>query len=117
MPAKILIADDDKAMIGLYSRLFSQTDYSVLTAETFAQAAALIHEQDFDLLITDFMFPDGIGTDLIKLFNEAKADARSLVVTGTPCARERLGCEGIQNYIEKPFRVERFMEAVSKALA
>ncbi|MDD2805725.1 MAG: response regulator [Elusimicrobiales bacterium] len=117
MPVKILVADDDRAMLNLYAKIFSQTDYAVTPAETFAQASALLREGEFDLLITDFMFPDGVGTELIRLFNEAKAGAKSLLVTGTPCAREHADCEGVNCYLEKPFKVEQLIQAVSKVLA
>lgn len=117
MPVKILVADDDKSMLNLYVRIFSQTDFSYTTAETFAEASRLLREREFDLLITDFMFPDGVGTELIRLFNEAKSGARSMLVTGTPCAKEHATCEGVNCYLEKPFRVEQFMAAVSKTLA
>ena len=76
MPAKILVADDDRSMLNLYAKIFSGTEYSVTPAASFAEAASLLEKGEFDLLITDFMFPDGVGTELIRLFNEAKADAR-----------------------------------------
>lgn len=117
MPVNILVADDDKAMLNLYSRIFAGTAYTIATAETFAEASALLREKTFDLLITDFMFPDGLGTELIRIFNEGKENARSLLVTGTPYARETLAYEGVRGYIEKPFKVDQFIEAVNKALS
>lgn len=117
MPKKILVADDDKAMLNLYARLFSQTDFSVSSALTFAEASRLLREGDYDLLITDFMFPDGIGTDLIRLFNECRRAGKCLMVSGTPTAKERLDCGCEYVYLEKPFKVEELMTAVQKALA
>ena len=116
MPVNILIADDDTSILHLYSRLFLGKGYSISTAETFAEASALLRGNDYDLLITDFTFPDGLGTELIKIFSEAKAGARSILVTGAPDAAKKLAREGVRNYIEKPFKVEKFMEAVTKAL-
>jgi len=117
MPAKILVADDDRSMLNLYAKIFSGTDYSVTPAASFTEAARLLKDGEFDLLVTDFMFPDGVGTELIRIYNEAKEDARSLLVTGSPSADAHIPCEGVSCYIEKPFKVEQFLEAVSKALA
>jgi len=117
MPVNILVADDEKAMISLYLRIFAGTGYTITTAETFSEAADLIQENNFDLLVTDFIFPDGVGTELIKLFNERKAGAKSLLVTGTPDAKEKLAEQGMYDYIEKPFRMELLLAAVNKALA
>ncbi|MDP2866328.1 MAG: response regulator [Elusimicrobiota bacterium] len=117
MPITILAADDDKAILRLYTRMFSGEGYALTKVETFEEAAALISRNDYDLLITDLMFPDGIGTELIKAFNKKKADARTLLVTGSTNAREMLAGEGMNEYIEKPFKVENFLEAVNKVLS
>lgn len=116
MPIKILVADDDKSILRLYSRIFSGKEYAITKAETFAEASALLRANSYDLLITDLMFPDGVGTELIKIFNKSKADAKSLLVTGTPQAKELLDRDGV-DYLEKPFKVEQFIEAVNKILS
>lgn len=115
MPVNILVADDDKSILRLYFRIFSGKDYSLTAAESFAEASGLLLSNDYDLLITDLMFPDGVGTELIKIFNKSKADARSLLVTGTPQAKEMLDRDGV-DYVEKPFRVENFLEKVNEIL-
>ncbi len=115
MPVNILVADDDKSILRLYSRIFSGEEYAVTSAETFAEASGLLLKNDYDLLITDLMFPDGVGTELIKIFNKSKDDAKSLLVTGTPRAKEMLDHEGT-DYLEKPFKVENFLERVNKIL-
>lgn len=116
MPKNILVADDDKAMISLYSRLFSGTDYCVSSALSFAEAARLLREKAYDLLITDFMFPDGVGTELIRIYSES-GRGKCLMVTGSPCAKDQLYCGCAYAYIEKPFKVRDLMNAVEKALA
>jgi two-component system response regulator PilR (NtrC family) len=114
MPKRILVADDDPAMLKVYERLLARLDHSVEKAATFAEAAALIAEREFDLLITDLMLPDGLGTDLIKFFEENRVGARSLLVTGS--AREVSPDALPENYFEKPFDVGAFMAAVAAAL-
>lgn len=116
MPKKILVADDDNAMLGLYSRIFAQTEYCVCAAISFVEAARLLRENAYDLLVTDYMFPDGVGTDLIRMYSES-GRGRSLLVTGSPCAKENLHCGCVYAYIEKPFKVHEFLDAVEKALA
>lgn len=117
MPVKILAADDDKAILRVYSRIFSGTGYDLTLAGTFNEAAGLLRRNDYDLLITDLMFPDGLGTELIKMFNASKAGARSLLVTGSSSARDILAGEGVGEYVEKPFRVEDFLATVGKVLS
>jgi len=116
MSIKILAADDDKAMISLYLRIFSGTDYSVSTALTFEEASGLLRSEDYDLLITDYMFPDGLGTGLIKLFKEVKKGAKSLIVTGSPYAKEKILAEGAEVLLEKPFKMDQLLAEVAKVI-
>jgi DNA-binding NtrC family response regulator len=115
MPRRILVADDDKAMLNIYTRIFTGTDYLISQASGFAEAARLINSGNYDLLITDLLLGDGLGTELIRLFEKKKTGARSLLVTGSVAelAPEQLP----ETYFEKPFKVEVFMAAVTKALA
>jgi len=115
MPRSILVADDDKAMLDIYTRLFTGPDYLVSRASSYAQAAKLINSNHYDLLITDLMFPDGLGTELIKIFEKTRRDTRSLLVTGSisELAPEQLP----EVYFEKPFKAEVLMAAVHRILA
>lgn len=115
MPKSILIADDDAAMLDVYTRLFAGPEYSISKTSSFAEAARLINSKKYDLLITDLMLGDGLGTDLIKLFEKKQAGARSLLVSGSVAT---LAPEQVPDvYIEKPFKAEVLMAAVNKALA
>lgn len=115
MPKSILVADDDKAMLNIYARLFTGADYLVSQASSFAEAARLINLNNYDLLITDLMLEDGLGTELIKMFEKKRSGARSLLVTGS--VAELAPEQRPEVYFEKPFKVEVFMAAVTKALA
>lgn len=117
MPKNILVADDDPAMLRLYTRLFTGSGHSITMASSFAEASGLISAKNYDLLVTDLMFPDGLGTELIKLFNQKRSGAKSLLVTGSDSVEEILKSAGIRDYFEKPFQVERFMAAVSQHLS
>jgi len=117
MPRRILVADDDTVMLSLYARIFAGTDYSISQAASFAEAAALINSNTYDLLITDLLFPDGVGTELIKLFEEKKTGAKCLLVTGSPAQLDPKLIRYEDQYFEKPFKLEVFMKAVKKALA
>ena len=115
MPRSILIADDDAAMLDVYVRLFADTNYLISKTSSFAEAARLINSHKYDLLITDLMLGDGLGTDLIKLFKEKQSGTGSLLVSGSIGI---LAPEQIPDmYFEKPFIAEVFMAAVHKAIS
>lgn len=115
MPRSILVADDDKAMRHLYKLIFSGKGYSISLASSFAEAAELIRLNNYDLLITDLLLGDGLGTELIKMFEEKLDGVKSLLVTGSAAELEPGQRPDI--CFEKPFKVDVFMAAVSKALS
>lgn len=117
MPREILVADDEKAMLSLYSRLFSDKGYRLTLASSFAEAAELIAKNSYDLLVTDLTFPDGLGTELVRMFDEKKAGARSLLVTGSNPEDRELDLPSSSRYFEKPFKVDAFLAAVEQALS
>lgn len=116
MPKNILIADDDPALINIYTRLFTGTDYLISKASSFAEAAGLINSNNYDLLVTDMMFPDGIGTDLIILFERKQGSLKCILVTGSGTEINLKQIPPLAAYFEKPLNTEAFMAAVTKAL-
>jgi len=117
MSGSILVADDDRSMLDLYSRLFDHHGYDYALAESIAEAAALLGERDFDLLVTDLMFPDGFGTELVKRFAEKYGGQQSILVTGCPPAPEALAAWPVSVCLPKPVDTGKLMHAVRKALA
>jgi len=116
MPSKILVADDEKCILDLYARIFTGKGYSLAMASSFAEASGLIETNNYDLLVTDLFFPDGLGTELVKLFEKKRAGAKALMVTGAPDADEMMAGVVVAERFPKPFEVRRFMAAVTKAL-
>lgn len=115
MPKRILAADDEKSMLNIYTRLFSGTEYSFSSASSFTEAVELINSNTYDLLITDLLFPDGLGLELIKLFKKRQKGAKSLLVTGSD--PQFIPKQLLNIRIEKPFKFETLMAAVTASLA
>lgn len=117
MPPEILIADDDPVMLNIYSRLFSGKDYTVTFADSIAAASALIAANHYDLLITDLLFPDGKGTELIMIFKRKKDLAKYILVTGSGSEIDPQQLPAFAGYFEKPLNVEALISAVARILA
>lgn len=116
MHPEILIADDDPEMLKIYSRVFSGRDYSVTFAGSVTKASSLIRTNHYDLLITDLMFPDGKGTDLIRIFKENRDYAKCILVTGSVSEVGQEELSTVTAYFEKPLNVEAFLVAAGEAL-
>ena len=117
MPKQILVADDDPVLLRLYARMLAGTGYAVSRASSFAEASVLINSNDYDLLVTDLMFPDGVGTDLITIFERKQGRAKCILVTGSASEIAQDQIPVLAGYFEKPLDAEAFLAAVAKALA
>ncbi len=117
MSKHILVAEDDPVLLGLYTRIFAGTGYAVSKAATFTEAKALINSHNYDLLVTDLVFPDGAGADLITIFEKKRGCARCIVVTGalSELAPERI--PALAGCFMKPLDVDAFLAAVARALS
>ncbi len=67
MPERILAVDDEPNMLRLLKAILSsKTNYEVVTTNNPLEAAKLLKEEPFDLLITDLKMPLLDGMDLIE---------------------------------------------------
>ncbi|MDP2865883.1 MAG: response regulator [Elusimicrobiota bacterium] len=117
MPKQILIADDDPVLLNLYTRMLAGMGCAVSLASSFAEAAVLINSHSYDLLVTDLVFPDGVGTDLITIFERKQGRAKCILVTGSATELDPDKTPVLAGYFEKPLDADAFIAAVTKALA
>ncbi len=82
MEFRILAVDDERSMLALYSRMFPAGRYKLSLAGSVADALKLMESGTYDLLISDLLFSDGTGLELIRRFREQGA-GRSILVTGS----------------------------------
>jgi signal transduction histidine kinase len=102
----ILLVEDSPSDAVLLQESLSQHEvggFQFTHAETWAEAAARLQQQSFDVLLLDLSLPDSIGRDT---FVRARAAAPQLpIVVLTSVADEAVGLEavrhGIQDYLIK----------------
>lgn len=67
VPRRILLIEDEEAHVHIIERSFERDGAIQLTvASTIADAAAAIQRSTFDLVISDWLLPDGEAFDLLK---------------------------------------------------
>jgi DNA-binding response OmpR family regulator len=106
-PLRILIAEDDPAVLMLYARYAEKRGHAVLLAHDGAEALVVAASELPDLLILDIAMPKLDGRDVLR---QLKANARTrgipvLVVTasgGDQTMRTLLVELGAADVLEKP---------------
>lgn len=116
MAPKILVVDDDPAILTLIARCLSPDNYQVDTAGTAAIAREKFSQCIPDLVILDVNLPDGSGFELCQEMRSV----HTLVMMLT-CLSDRdyilEGFEqGADEYLTKPFDLEVFQAKVKALL-
>jgi DNA-binding response OmpR family regulator len=105
---KILIADDDAALLDLLGeQLQLHEEFATAKAETGAKALELAKADHFDVIILDVGLPDMDGREVCRLLRRAGVKAPIIMLTGADTDADTiLGLDaGANDYITKPFRL------------
>ncbi len=120
---RILIADDEKALIQTMAFTLKRNGYDVKTEvdgwSAFASiVSANLSDAPFDLLITDIQMPGLSGLELILKLREAEILIPILVITGYGNMElvVKLLRAGCMDYLDKPFEVQDLLDRVSHLL-
>jgi len=119
MPERILAVDDEPNMLRLLKAILtSKTNYEVVTTNNPLEAAKLLQDQSFDLLITDLKMPLMDGMDLIEKVKKIDPALPIVMITayGTIETAEEAIQKGAYDYITKPFRQEAILITLKRAL-
>ena len=119
--ARILVADDDPAILKVLETVLSGDGYQVITVRDGDEAVTLARRDAFDLIMLDVQMPrlDGLAAAR-QLRQDAKlADVPIVMLTGRSTDRdiEAAFAEGVTDYITKPFAVSQLRARVRSWLS
>lgn len=118
----ILVVDDDPDILTAITTSLADTHATVETAADGNTAVTLAEEKDPDLVILDIMLPQKSGFLVLERIRQGKRRGekpRVIMITGNQGRRHRQYAEalGVDEYLYKPFRMERLVEATEELLA
>jgi len=115
---RILIVDDDKAILKSFKDLLQSEGYLIDTAETGQEALEKTEAQSYDLALLDIKLPDIEGTELLVEMHEGAPRMMKIMVTGHATlenAVESLNL-GADAYVMKPVKPEELLRVVEEKL-
>jgi DNA-binding response OmpR family regulator len=114
---RILVVDDEQAVLDLLVYNLRKAHYEVETAENGRQALDLAHQYDPDLILLDLMLPEVDGLDVCReLRHTSKVPIIMITARGEEVDRI-VGLElGADDYICKPFSTRELMARVKAVL-
>lgn len=111
---KALVVEDDRKVARLLERALAEEGYAVDTCATGADAVRQAGAIAYDLIVLDWMLPEGDGLSVCRDLRRGGSAAPILMLTARGELPERvLGLEaGADDYMVKPFYVEEFLARV-----
>ena len=116
---RILVIDDEEAVLDVVRRFLEIAGHQVLTAISGAEATDVLNKNpDLDLVILDLMIPREEGIANFRRLRERLGNVPILLCTGLVQADQANGLltEGAVDLLRKPFRMNELWYAVNKAL-
>ncbi|MBI2910912.1 MAG: response regulator transcription factor [Chloroflexi bacterium] len=114
---RVLVVDDDPAVLSGLRRVLAIEGYEVLTAEDGESALRLADAQALDLVILDVMLPDLDGLAVCQSLRDASS-VPVLLLTAKDTVPDRVAGldRGADDYLVKPFSVDELMARVRALL-
>lgn len=119
-PRTLLVIDDDETIRAALRRMFEADGYKVITAADGTQLSDVLDDSPIDLIVLDIGLPWLNGYELAKLLKEHE-DLRKIPLIFLSGKTSELDVKrgfevGADDYIKKPFDVEKMKKAVSTLL-
>ncbi len=118
LTGRILIVDDDPYFLRVLSRILSGENFLVKTAEGAAQAAQVLKENSFDVVISDLRLPDGDGLSVLQELRKTGSEAPVVILTAYGEVDSYLEAmnAGATEYLNKPVKSEELISVVRNCL-
>lgn len=110
----LLLVDDDKPFLSRLGRAMESRGFEVTIADTVAEGIAHVRRAPPAFAAVDMRLEDGNGLDVIKALNQARPEARAIVLTGygniaTAVTAVKLGAI---DYLAKPADADDVLNAL-----
>jgi CheY-like chemotaxis protein len=119
----ILVVDDEEEIRTMLKRTLTQKGYRVLEADKGLLALRLVKNHVPDLIILDAMLPELHGFDIARrIKGSGKYGAIPVIMVsavhrGWRIAQDVKESYGVEEYLEKPFKLAEVLDLVQKLLA
>jgi len=119
----ILLVDDDNEILESMKLSLEKLEQNILTASDGNQAVETAVAETPDVVVLDLMLPKRGGFLVLqKLKGSPQAKGKKpfvIMITGNEGQRHKVFAEslGVDEYLNKPFRMERLVELVESYLA
>ncbi|HSV49249.1 MAG TPA: response regulator [Candidatus Acidoferrales bacterium] len=116
---RVLIIDDDKAIVNSFSKILKKSNYQTDVATTGREALWKLNDQQYDIALFDLKLPDMDGTELLRRMKEETRGTVKIMITGFPSLESGLQSleHGADAYLVKPVQPQELLTVIEDKLA
>lgn len=117
-PMRVLVVDDDKAILEYMRTLLSKDGFEVKTMDSPEAVVEEVKVGGYHLIVLDLMMPHMDGVEVLKRIRKIDDDVAVVIYTGYPTldtAVQSMKLEAV-DYLKKPFNPEEFRAVVDKVM-
>jgi two-component system, NtrC family, response regulator HydG len=118
MKGNVLIVDDDKAMCELIDTTLTMNGYATTWCQSAGEANELLHDHEFDVVVTDVRMPGTTGLQLCQQISSTRPDIPVIVMTafGTLDTAVATIRSGAYDFLTKPVELELLTLTIARAV-
>ena len=110
---KVLVAEDDRLNRMMMCKLLSKYGAECVTAEDGRIAIEKCLGEHFDIVMLDYNMPGYSGSECAAIIREKMPENRPMIV-GVSADEEHQSNEVFDDFMAKPFRIEKIQELLKK---
>jgi DNA-binding response OmpR family regulator len=117
---RILLVDDDPEIVESMRTVLESRGYEILVARDGNQGLVLAEGEEPDLVVLDMMMPKRSGFLVLEKLRRSRPNPmRVIMITANEGSRHKAYAEmlGVDDYIRKPFAMDRLLESVDRLLS
>lgn len=115
---KLLVVDDEPAILHAFRRVFREPELTLLTSSSAMEGIDLVRTESPDVVILDVHLPDLSGLDTLRRIRESDAKVPVIFITGHGTTETAIEATklGAFDYLFKPLELAELRQLVAKAL-
>jgi len=118
LPGRILVIDDDQALCELLVEDLTRRGHTVVSALKVDPARDLLHQQEFDVVLTDLNMPGTSGIDFCAELQENRPDLPVVIMTAFGSLETAIAAlrAGAYDFVTKPVDLDLLSISLNRAL-
>lgn len=117
MKARILVVDDDDAVLSAICGVLDSENYTTVAARDGQEAVRLFYQHHIDLVLLDLNMPRKQGWDAFERLSAVNPLLPVILITARPDQYPLAAAAGIGALMEKPLDIPRLLVLIDELLA